>query len=215
LVWVSTLLTKLFSHHKNNEVTRQEILALASLSYKGGKLYSQESHYLSNLLSLRDKNTEHILTPRTVVHMLDESITVTEALNNPVTAQFSRIPIFEHHTDNVTGKVIRVDLFEAERKGLGNKPILEFSKKIFRVSEKLSVHKLLDLFVKRNSHLFLVEDKFGQTAGVVTLEDAIETLLGREIIDERDIVADMQALAKKKYRNRLRKARSQENKDLN
>jgi len=210
LVWVSTLLTKLFSHHKNNDVTREEILAMASLSLKGGKLLSQESDYLSNLLSLRDKNVEHILTPRTVVHMMDESLTVTEALNNPLTQQFSRIPIYKNNYDNITGKVIRVDLFEAERKGLGDKSILEFSKNIFRVSERLSVHKLLDLFIKRNAHLFLVEDEFGQTAGVVTLEDAIETLLGCEIVDESDIVEDMQALAKNKYRDRLREVRSQE-----
>lgn len=213
LVWVSTLLTKLFSHHKDNEVTREEILALASLSHKGGELFAQESNYLANLLSLRDKCTEQILTPRTVVHMLDESLTVTEALNNPMTEQFSRIPIYTHNSDNVTGKVIRVDLFEAERNGQGDELIVKFAKPVFRVSEKLSVHKLLDLFIKRNAHLFLVEDEFGQTAGVVTLEDAIETLLGREIVDERDVVEDMQALAKNKYRDRLREAKSQEYND--
>ena len=213
LVWVSTRLTRLFSHYKDNEVTREEILALASLSHKGGELFSQESNYLSNLLNLRDKKAEQILTPRTVVHMLDESLTVTEALNHPVTGQFSRMPIYARNNDNVTGKVIRADLFEAERKGFGDVPIREYAKTIFRVSEKLSVHKLLDLFIKRNAHLFLVEDQFGQTAGVVTLEDAIETLLGREIVDETDVVEDMQELAKNKYRDRLREAKSQEEND--
>ena len=72
----------------------------------------------------------------------------------------------------------------------------------------------MDLFIKRNAHLFLVEDEFGQTAGVVTLEDAIETLLGCEIMDERDVVEDMQALAKNKYRDRLREAKSQEEDNL-
>jgi CBS domain containing-hemolysin-like protein len=211
LVWVSTLLTKLFSHHKDNDVTREEIIALASLSHKGGKLFSQESDYLTNLLNLSNIRTEEILTPRTVSHMLDQSLTVTEALNNSLTGQFSRIPIYKNNTDNVTGKIIRVDLFEAERKGQGDVKIVEFSKTIFRVSEKLSVYKLLDLFIKRNAHLFLVEDEFGQTAGVVTLEDAIETLLGCEIVDERDVVEDMQAMAKYKYRERLREVKSQEN----
>ena len=113
------------------------------------------------------------------------------------------MPIYSESSDNVTGKVIRADLFEAERAGKGDSPISEFSKSIFRVSEKLSVHKLLDLFIKQKLHLFLVEDEFGQTAGVVTLEDAIETLLGCEIIDERDKVENMQELAKNNYRNRL------------
>ena len=211
LVWLSTLVTKLFSHHKDNEVTREEIIALASLSHKGGELFSQENAYLYNLLNLRHKITEEILTPRTVAHMLDESLTVTEALNDPVTEQFSRIPVYSQNYDNVTAKVIRVDLFEAERTGHGDEMISKFSIPIHRVSEKLSVHNLLDLFIKRNAHLFLVEDEFGQTAGVVTLEDAIETLLGREIVDERDITEDMQAFAKRKYRDRLIKAKSQKN----
>ncbi|MFK8010570.1 MAG: CNNM domain-containing protein [Marinicellaceae bacterium] len=212
LVWLSTLLTKLFSHHKDNEVTREEIIALASLSHKGGELFSQENAYLYNLLNLRNKKTEEILTPRTVVHMLDESLTVTDALNDPITGQFSRMPAYASDYDNVTGKVIRVDLFEAERKGQGDEQIVNFVKPINRVSEKLSVHNLLDLFIKRNAHLFLVEDEFGQTAGIVTLEDAIETLLGREIVDERDITDDMQALAKKKYRDRLLKLKFKKDK---
>ena len=90
-----------------------------------------------------------------------------------------------------------------KRAGKGDSPIADFAKPIFRVSEKLSVHKLLDLFIKQKLHLFLVEDEFGQTAGVVTLEDAIETMLGCEIIDERDAVEDMQEFAKNKYRDRL------------
>jgi CBS domain containing-hemolysin-like protein len=68
----------------------------------------------------------------------------------------------------------------------------------------MSVHSLLDYFIKKRKHLFMVTDEFGQIAGVVTLEDAIETLLGREIIDETDTVVDMQALARSKYRQKLR-----------
>lgn len=209
LVWISTHLTKLFSSKKGNEITREEVIALASLSHRDGELAYQENNYLNNLLSLRDKKTEDILTPRTVVHMLDESMTVTEALNDASTAQFSRMPIYQDKVDNITGKVIRADLFEAERQGKGEQPIKEVARPVFRVSEKLSVHKLLDLFIKQSAHLFLVEDEFGQTAGVVTLEDAIETLLGREILDERDTVEDMQAFAKTRYRERLREEKTQ------
>lgn len=210
LVWLSARITRLFSHHGNSEITREEIIALASLSHKDGAIFSQENSYLSNLLSLRDVKAEQILTPRTVVHMLDESVTVVEALNQPNTAQFSRIPTYSGSTDNVTGKVMRIDLFEAERNGHGDTPIRKLAKPIFRVSERVSVQKLLDLFIKQKAHLFLAEDEFGQTAGVVTLEDAIETLLGREIVDERDSVEDMQALAKTRYRERLREAQAQD-----
>ena len=212
LVWLSTRLTRLFSNTEENEITREEIIALASLGHKGGALISRENEYLENLLRLRDVRTAEILTPRTVVHMLDENLTVKEALDHPQTRQFTRIPTYAGSKDNVTGKVIRVELFEAERQGRGGEPIRNTARQIIRVSEKLPVQNLLDLGIKHHMHLFLVEDEFGQTSGIVTLEDAIETLLGREIVDESDAVADMQELARHKYRERLRHVRGQEEK---
>ncbi len=208
LVWLATRLTRLFSRGQSSEITREEIIALATLGTRDGTLFSQENEYLANVLSLHEIRTEQILTPRSVVHMLDENLTVSEALDHPQTRQFTRIPIYGQGRDDITGKVIRVDLFEAERDGHGNAPIKTFAKDITRVSEKLPVEKLLDLLIKQRLHLVVVEDEFGQLAGVATLEDAIETLLGREILDESDTVADMQALARGKYRARLRDEKS-------
>lgn len=204
LVWLATRITRGFSHDHGNEITREEIMALASIGRRDGSLFSQENEYLANLLSLREIKTEAILTPRTVVHMLDESLTVSEALDDSKNKEFTRLPVFAGNRDNIKGKVMLNELFEAERRGDGNKKVGEIATPVFRVSEKLPVQKLLDLFLKQKAHLFLVEDEFGQTAGVVTLEDAIETLLGQEILDERDTVDDMQQLAKDQYRNRLR-----------
>ena len=213
LVWLSTRLTRLFSNSKDNEITREEIIALASLGHKDGTLFTQENQYLSNMLRLREIRTEQVLTPRSVMHMLDENTTVTEALDHPQSAQFTRIPIYGEGSDNITGKVIKRSLFEAERAGHGTDPIKNYAKKIYRVSEKLPVQQLLDMFFKHHTHLFLVEDEFGQTSGVVTLEDAIETLLGREIVDESDLVEDMQELARGKYRERLRQDRQKNTSD--
>lgn len=204
LVWVSTRITYLFSKNKDNEITRDEIIALASISHKDGSLFTQENEYLSNLLQLREVKVEEILTPRTVVHMLKDSLSVTEALNEAKTLSFSRIPLYGENIDQITGCILRNDLFIAERNGNGEAYIKDLANKITRVSEKLPVHKLLDLCIKRKAHIALVEDEFGQPTGIVTLEDAIETLLGREIVDESDTVTDMQALAKQQFRDRLR-----------
>jgi len=204
LVWLSTRLTRLFNSSSMNEITREEIIALASLGHKDGALFKQENEYLSNMLSLREIRTEQVLTPRSVVHMLHMNLTISEALDLPETRQFSRIPVYRDNRDDTIGKVIKRDLYEAERAGNGNEKISQYVKPVIRVSEKLPVQQLLDTFIKNNAHLFLVEDEFGQTAGVVTLEDAIETLLGREIIDESDTVEDMQLYAKDKFRKRLR-----------
>lgn len=204
LVWISTRLTRLFSEKEGDEITREEIIALASLGHREGALFSDESEYLANILSLREVLTEDVLTPRSVVHMLSRDMTVSEALDHPRTRQFSRMPVYGDSTDDVIGKVIKRDLFLAERAGHGDECVEKHVRPIVRVSEKLPIQQLLDLFIKHRAHLFLVEDEFGQNSGVVTLEDAIETLLGREIVDESDKVEDMQALAKARYRKRLR-----------
>lgn len=209
LVWTATRLTRLFTRKQDNEVTREEIIAMASLGHQGGTLVSQENEYLSNALSLREITTEKVLTPRTVVHMLAQDKTVSEALELADTKRFSRMPVYGVNADDIIGKVFRLDLYEAERAGHGSDPVSKYLRPLIRVSEKLPVQQLLDRFISAHAHLFLVEDEFGQTAGIVTLEDAIETLLGREIIDESDVVADMQEMARNKYRDRLRAAKHQ------
>ncbi|MEE4245329.1 MAG: hemolysin family protein [Kangiellaceae bacterium] len=204
LVWFSSFITRLFSQSEKNEVTREEIIAMASLGHKDGTIIRQENDYLSNSLKLRDIYTEEILTPRSVVHMVNQDMSIKQALDDPTSQQFSRMPVFDSNQDDVVGKVIKQDLYAAERRGRGDELIKEHMQPIDRVSKKLPVQHLLDQFIKQRAHLFLVEDEFGQTAGIVTLEDALETLLGREILDESDQVADMQQYAKDKYRERLR-----------
>lgn len=213
LVWVSTRITRLFKQSKENEITREEIIALASLSHKDGSLFAQENKYLANILSLRELRTGQVSTPRTVVHMLHQDVTVTEALNHEKTPQFTRIPIYGNTIDDIKGKVLKGELYQAERKGFGDEPIINFVIPLSSVSDKLPVQQLLDMFIKNHIHLYLVEDKYGQTSGVVTLEDAIETLLGREIVDESDTVTDMQELARNKYRERLREIKQQNNEE--
>jgi len=204
LVWISSLLTRLFSHGKHEVITREELLTVAALSHKGGTLDNQESQLVENILKLREIKTEDILTPRSVVHALSQDITISDAITSEKTANFTRIPIYKDSIDDICGVIIKAHLYENEREGKGNDSVTAIAKPIGRVSESLPVLNLLDLFIKRNEHIFIVEDHFGQTAGVVSLEDAIETFLGREIVDESDQVEDLQQLAKANYRQRLK-----------
>lgn len=207
LVWISTFITRVFQKNGKNEITKDEIIALASLGHKMGSLIGQENDYLTNVLKLREIKTNQILTPRTVMHSLDQSLTLTQALDAERTQQFSRIPIYQDNPENVTGLINKHELLIAEREGGADRPIAKFAKEVTRVSEQLPVQQLLDLFIKKKEHLFLVEDQYGQIAGLVTLEDAIETLLGREIMDETDTIEDLQEFAKGQYRDRLRQDR--------
>lgn len=204
LVWFSSLITRLFNNGKSDVVSRDEIRAFAALGHKDGSLYHQENQLVENILTLREMKVINILTPRSVVHALEQNTIVSEALAAEKTANFTRIPVFDQTVDNIVGVVLKAQLFQMKLQGNGEQQLQTIMLPLHRVSENLPVLLLLDLFIKRNDHIFLVEDQFGQTAGLVTLEDAIETLLGREIVDESDQVVDMQKLAKAQFRQRLK-----------
>lgn len=204
LVWFSSLLTRLFNKDKTDIISREEVLAFAALSHKTGAIQTQENQLVENIFNLRNSKVGDILTPRSVVHALNESCQISKALESEKTLNFTRIPVYHESIDSITGVVIKSVLYENERLGSGSQNISKFMMPIYRVSESLPVLNLLDLFIKRHEHIFLVEDEYGQTAGIVTLEDAIETFLGREIVDESDQVEDMQKLAKANYRQRLK-----------
>lgn len=205
LVWLSAQLTRLFSGRAHaSHVSREELAALAKLGARHGSLGEQESALLENILMLRQIRTGEIVTPRTVVTALDQSLTVADALTELEDSPFTRLPVFETDLDTVVGMVFRPRLMEADREGHGKNGLADYVTPLHRVSAELPVMRLLDLFIRRREHMFLVLDDYGQTAGVVTLEDAMETLLGREIMDESDTVEDMQELARSRYRGRLR-----------
>jgi magnesium and cobalt exporter, CNNM family len=208
LVWLSAKLSSLFAQgDPSSAISRDELAAMARLGARHGALGSQESELLENMLQLRRTRTEDILTPRTVICAVDASLTVGQALAELSEVPFTRLPIYEENLDTILGMVLRPRIHEVEREGGEEQPLSDYITPLHRVSGELPVLRLLDLFIKRREHMFLVEDEYGQTSGIVTLEDAVETLLGREIMDESDTVEDMQELARNKYRGRLRESR--------
>lgn len=208
LVWLSAKLSALFGKgDPSSAISREELAAMARLGARHGSLGPQESELLENMLQLRQTRTEDVLTPRTVVCALEASLSVGDALAELSDVPFTRLPVYEGNMDNIIGMVLRPRLHEVEREDGEARPLAELVVDIHRVSGELPVLRLLDLFIKRREHLFMVEDEYGQTAGIVTLEDAVETLLGREIMDESDTIEDMQELARSKYRGRLRDSR--------
>jgi CBS domain containing-hemolysin-like protein len=108
---------------------------------------------------------------------------------------YSRIPIYDKDIDDIIGVVISKEYFyERIENKMENKE--ELISEINSVNENIRVPKLIDMFISRGDHIYIVEDNYGQTKGLVTLEDALESLLGVEIVDEMDKNIDMRELAK-------------------
>ena len=142
------------------------------------------------------------MTPRSVIFALQKGHTVGEVVGNNSPIAFSRIPVYDKDMDDVIGIVNRYTLVNKQGEDQFDTKMKELLKPIHTVVEKESVSDVLEEFVKRRQQIFMVTDEFGTTTGLITLEDAIETLLGVEIVDEHDHVVDMRKLAKAKLKQK-------------
>tara|TARA_B100001175_G_C19293372_1_gene534650 strand:- start:211 stop:810 length:600 start_codon:yes stop_codon:yes gene_type:complete len=196
-----------FIHKGENgesKATREELLAMAEISEDEGAIDEQEGDIIENLMKLDDMPVEDIMTPRSVMFALKKNDTVGDVVEKHSPIAFSRIPIYEKDLDNIVGIVNRYDLVNKQAEDQFDIVMESIMKPLQSVVEKSSVSDVLDLFVKRREQMFFVMDDFGTTTGLITLEDAIETLLGVEIVDEHDNVVDMRKLASAKMMRKNR-----------
>jgi CBS domain containing-hemolysin-like protein len=178
-----------------SRASREELLAMAEISEDEGSIDEQEGDIIENLMKLDDIAIEEVMTPRSVVFALNQNHTVGEVVEKHSPIAFSRIPVFDEDLDNVIGLVNRYTLVNEQAEDRFHIKMSELMKPIHTVKERESVSDVLDQFVKRRQQIFMVTDDFGTTTGLISLEDAIETLLGVEIVDEHDNVVDMRKLA--------------------
>ena len=116
--------------------------------------------------------------------------------------RFSRIPVFTDSVDSLTGFVLKDEILEHAAQGDPDTPLNALSRELFFVPGTIGLSHLLDLFLSSREHIAAVIDEFGGTAGLVTLEDLVETLLDLEIVDEIDTVENLRAAARSKWRER-------------
>jgi CBS domain containing-hemolysin-like protein len=117
---------------------------------------------------------------------------------------YSRIPVYGDSVDEISGYVLRHEILEANSAGKGDMSVSELVRPIHAVPETASVANILTQFTNRHEHIFLVVDEYGGMEGIVTLEDALESLLGLEITDETDVVTDLRELAQQRRLKRFR-----------
>lgn len=182
-------------------IDRQEVRSLARLAHEEGAIDQNEARVMRNLIALRETTVGQVMTPRTVVFTLRADQTV-RAVTEGDPPPFARIPVTGESLDDVKGLVHRHDLFKARSEGRTEATLGEMVRPVHAVPEVAKLPAVLDGFLQRRAHLFLVVDEYGGTAGIITLEDVLETLLGVEIVDETDAVEDMQKLARQRSNKR-------------
>ncbi|RJU81353.1 MAG: DUF21 domain-containing protein [Candidatus Poseidoniales archaeon] len=190
--WLKAILPK----GSHSLVTRDDVAALADLGEEEGILEQDEEAVIHNLLRLREITVGEVMTPRVVVTAFQSDSTIRTILEENTVIRFSRIPVFGESIDDIKGIVIRSELLMAASRDEWDRKISEFTKPVRTIKGVNSVDDTLDMFLTKRQQVAVVIDEFGGTAGLVTMEDVLETLLGEEIVDELDEVDDMRELAR-------------------
>ncbi len=203
LVFVSQIITKALKKDKEASVfSRADFGAMAELGSQQGVFDEGESNMLRNLLRFNTIFAKNVMTPRTVMVSADQTMSVRDFHDTRPNLRFSRIPIYENTQDHVTGYVLKDQILKQLVDGNGEESLETIRRDILTVKEDFPIPDLFSHFTAKREHIAIVVDEFGGTAGIVTMEDVIETLLGLEIVDEQDNAADMQALARKQWEQR-------------
>lgn len=205
LVFVSELFTRMIvGTNKPRTITREEIEILTKLGKKEGIFIDQEEKIIRNILRLKTIRVRHILTPRTVVKAVQQDSLPADFYHDKEAMQFSRVPVFSESLEDCNSYVLKNEVLASLLNENEEVTLKELARKIVIVPENLKILTLFEQLLLKQEHLALVVDEYGGVEGIVTMEDIIETILGMEIMDETDVVADMQKLAIEKWKVRNR-----------
>ena len=198
LIWLCQVVTHLIPKQaKEALVSIEEIQAVAMLGRKAGKIEPQQEKVIANILKLQDKTVREVMTPQTVVFTLNENLTIAEALNfKEQWNKHSRVPVYDENHDDVVGLVLSRNVLLNFAEGMGEKKLSDLMQPVHFVPEAAPLNKIMIEFFEQQVHLFVVVDEYGSVTGVISLEDIIEEIVGREIIDESDTAGDLREYAR-------------------
>jgi len=194
-------LTRLFIMPSNSSVvsrdrvSEEEITMLAKMGHHHGAILESENQLIRQVFQLNDILARDIMTPRTVIFALQADQSLSEISDDLFKASVSRIPIYEDDLDEIIGTAHIRDLLSALVKNQGEKQMRDFAETVAFIPDTSKADALLKLFQKNREHIAIVIDEYGGTAGLITLEDILEQLVG-EIVDEYDKDVDMRVKAR-------------------
>lgn len=182
-------------------VSREEVSAMVSVGAEEGVLEKKENRMIQNLLKLDSITAHEIMTPSVVVTMAEEEMTLRDFYNDEEFKNHSRIPVYKgEESDYITGYVLRQEILERLAEDKFDLKLGDLARPILSFSEDEDVSDIWEKLLEKKEHISIIIDEYGTLRGIVTLEDVIETMLGTEIVDEKDEVVDMQELAKLQWK---------------
>ena len=206
LVWLSEFITNLIQPEaQETTVSREEVSAIVDAGEKEGVFESKENKVIQNLIKLEKVQVRDVMTPHSVTATANETDTLKDFYANKSLRPYSRIPLFSADEEYIDSYVLFRDALERLAEDKFDVKLQDIKRKLMTVSEYDSVSSTWEKMLEKKEHIALVVNEYGSFEGIITLEDVVETILGLEIIDEKDTVVDMQQLAREKWKNRMAK----------
>ena len=207
LLWLLQLTTKLIGSRGAHEsvLSREDFHAMANIASEEGVFEKNESRVMKNLLSFNTVLAKDIMTPRVVMVTASEDMTIQEFYDSHETLRFSRIPIYKDKPDMITGFVLKYNILEEIIQGRGDHKLSTIKRDILITQREVPIPELFEIFISERQQFALVVDEYGAPSGLVSSEDVIETLMGLEIVDESDNIADLQLMARQNWEQRAKK----------
>ena len=197
LIVLAQFMTRMVPNsHKPYQISAEELKTIASLSRKSGEIEADQEKVIANILQLGEKNVRQVMTPRTVTFSASQSLTIKEAARmEGKWRMHSRVPVYDGEPDNVVGVVLSQDVLMAAAVGQDSLKLSQIMRPVHFVPETAPLDRIFIDFFERYQHLFVVVDEYGSVTGVISMEDILEEIIGREIVDESDKARNMRELA--------------------
>ncbi|MBR6632854.1 MAG: HlyC/CorC family transporter [Clostridia bacterium] len=189
------LIVNIVKDEDDQSVTEEEIITVVEEAAIGGEIDEQESELIKNVIRFSDLAVNDILTPRVDVVAVEKGWDRQKIAAVFSQSEFSRLPVYDETIDNIIGILYQKDFYSDT-----SSPVSQLVKPVKSIFTSMKISKLLRYFQETNCHMVVVNDEYGGTAGIVTLEDVLESIVG-EIYDEHDeVVEDIVTLSDTKYK---------------
>ena len=193
-------LTKLVTpKDQESAVSREEVSAMANVAEEEGDLEEDENAIIQNLINMDEIDAADAMTPRVVCATAPESMTMRAFYKDKKYLHHSRIPVYEKDDEYITGYILRMDALQLLAEDKFDKTLGSIKREIASFRENTPLDQIWDEMLSKDEQIAIIIDEYGSFQGILTLEDVIETLLGSEIVDEKDTVRDMQQFAKDRW----------------
>lgn len=166
-------------------VSEQEFLGIVEAAAEDEVIEHEERELIESIIEFGDTVAREVMVPRPDMVIVANTATITDALNLGIAHGFSRLPVSGSDEDDIVGLAFTKDLVRAEREGRGDLPVLDLARDATFIPENKPVARLMREMQESKFHIAIVADEYGDVAGLITLEDCLEELVG-EIVDEYD-----------------------------